>query len=252
MNVVIISKGQDPSPIIMHLDAASNVTVSFDGLFHHSLPCIYCTSLPAHPEGFYAGANRDNGLMASYKKFGRTGHVLFLDGDRTPKGFNSKDIIECMSRLSVDALLFTCECGDTRSIATTSEYEGPVDTGSLLSEFYSCGFVLTDNAIEKVRKVNGGRLFHPIFDGTWGEEDKYLGIQLDALGLRTGFTHAVRLGGDRPGNDQDHPEFVQSLQKRVDLMAKNGYAFRHWNAHTYMDKHGDFKYSIAPIATPRT
>lgn len=252
MNAVIISKNQNPTQLIRHLRGACNVTISFDGDACCAPPNAHVVFLPPHPPGFYAGANRDNGLVSSYAKFGRSGYVLFLDGDRIPYGFDSANVSVCMQRLGVDALLFTCLNGDERSIATTTEHEGVVDTGSMLSEFYSCGFILTDTAIEKIRALNNGRLFHSIFDGTWGEEDKYLGIQLDALGFRTGFTHSVRLGGNPPGNDLAHPEFAISLQKRFDLMAQNGYPLRPWNTHTYMDAHGNFKYSAAPISPLHT
>lgn len=215
-------------------EPCANVTISFDGPSVPSIPGIHTVTLPPHPAGFYAGANRNYGLRASYLKYGKTGYVLFLDGDRAPLGYSPAIIHDTLARYQADALLLTC-LNDSRAIARSPVPDGPVDAGCLVSEFYSCGVVLTDAAISAIMELNRGELFHPAFNGHWGEEDKYLGIQLDALGYKTCFTNRIKLGGGPLGGIESHPDYGVSLQTRVDLMRRNGYPIRNEDRYAHLE-----------------
>lgn len=213
----------------------ANITISFDGPCAPCIPGAHAVALPQHPPGFYAGANRNYGLRSSYLKYGKTGYVLFLDGDRVPLGYSPAIIHDTLARYQADALLLTC-LNDNRAIAQSPLSDGPVDAGCLVSEFYSCGIVLTDGAISAIMELNGGELFHPAFNGHWGEEDKYLGIQLDALGFKTCFTNRIKLGGGTLGGMESHPDYGISLQTRMDLMRRNGYPIRNEDRYARLEK----------------
>lgn len=240
MNIVIINKDQPFMNFPRVFPGEKAITVSIDGRMDSRIrtPGAHVTFLENHPGGFHAGANRDNGLTASYTRYGMSGHVLFLDGDRIPYGYDPQIILRTLHKYGADALLLTC-IDDNRSIAATPYMDGPVDAGCLVSEFYSCGFVLTDDAIRKVRALNGGRLFHPAFDGHWGEEDKYLGIQLHHLGLRTCFTRRIRLGGGPLGTPELHPDYAISLRTRINLMIENHYTMRNNEMYAHLEKAKD-------------
>lgn len=234
MNVVIINRDQPAMPLSA-LPGEDRIVISYDAEHAPNVPGAYTTALGSHPPGFYAGANRNHGLLASYAKFGRSGHVLFLDGDRVPDNYSRECILGTLKKYGADALLLTCK-DDPRSIAHTAKMDGPVDAGCLVSEFFSCGFVLTDRAIEKVMAVNNGHLFDPAFNGHWGEEDKYLGIQLHNLGYRTCFTAHIKLGGGPLGGTIGRPDYGISLQTRINLMAANKYPIRHKDRYAHLEK----------------
>ena len=83
MNIVIINKDQPPMSLAA-FPTKDRITVSFDAEGPIEIPGVYTTALGAHALGFYAGANRNHGLAASYAQFGKSGHVLFLYCDRAP------------------------------------------------------------------------------------------------------------------------------------------------------------------------
>ncbi len=237
MNIVIINKDQAPMDIPSVFFNESAVVVSYDAETCPEIPGAKSTALGAHPPGFYAGANRNHGLATSYHTYGKSGHVLFLDGDRVPDRYDPLLIAKTLAKYNADALLFTCHT-DPRAIARANVLDGLVDTGCLVSEFFSCGFVLSDKAIEAVIKENGGFLFHPAFDGHWGEEDKFLGIQLHNLGFKTCFTNAIKLGGGPLGEPRMHPDYRISLQTRINLMLENHYPMRHIDAYAHLENDG--------------
>lgn len=234
MNIVIINKDQPPMSLAA-FPSKDRITVSFDAEAPIEIPGVYTTALGAHAPGFYAGANRNHGLAASYTQFGKSGHVLFLDGDRTPDHYSESIITDTLKKYDADALLLTCKT-DPRSIAKSPLLDGPVDAGCLVSEFFSCGFVLTDRAIEGVCAENNGALFHPAFNGYWGEEDKYLGIQLENLGFKTCFTNAIRLGGGPLGDTIAREGYGISLQTRINLMRSKDYPMRNNDLYAHLEK----------------
>lgn len=149
----------------------------------------------AEGEGFLAGKMRDLGAE------GTDDDILFLDGDKVPQG----DIVADIRRLQPR---YGCIC-----YGVAPEYEHPqlrrfmkepdadgvmpwlVDKYPYAYGCYSCGMWVCRDGIRKLRELNGGRIFHPAFDGVWGDEDNFLADELGFSGFTIGYSTHVRLGG---------------------------------------------------------
>lgn len=161
-------------------------------------------------DGFLAGRMRDLGAE------GIDDDILFLDGDKIPQG----DIISDIERLKCkyDAICYGIagekESSEYRSFMREDGMDGIVPWQSsgfpYASGCYSCGLWLSRDIVRKVRELNGGRIFHPDFDGIWGDEDNFLADEINAVGGRIGYSTHVRLGGG-----------FSDWTKRVDDLAKN-------------------------------
>ena len=79
-------------------------------------------------------------------------------------------------------------------------------------------------AVRKLRELNGGRIFHPAFDGTWGDEDNFLADELGYSGFRIGYSTRVRLAGsfsscdDKQKFDGFTANFINRIRLRRDLL----------------------------------
>lgn len=231
---IIILKQQDPTNMIETLKQKMPLVFSYDTptkeewnkAFSFSTENIIFTKFERTESGFFAGANRNNGLKVAMEKFPNATHYFFFDGDRVPDNLDVKYIEQLLLSYDADCCLFTCEDGDNRAIRRTDIPHGMVDTGCMVSDFYSCGFIISRKACEKILNINNGNLFHPNFNGIWGEEDKFLGIQLDNLGFKTIFSNKPRLGGKPLTNADFVKNYNISLQRRINLMMQYGYPLR--------------------------
>jgi FkbM family methyltransferase len=167
-------------------------------------------------EGFLAGRMRDLGL--SYLGIENT---LFLDGDRFPVNFSTEVIERALSLYDIcmARVLFDFRCFKNYFM---SSYK----LGQMDNDVFSCGFCIRKEMIEKVIAFQG-RLFHPVFDGEFGEEDRYLGDVVYHLGGRCGlFPRRSYVKGSFSG-PQDHFAFERQKQKRAELRThlnvKSGY-----------------------------
>ena len=231
---IVILHHQDPSNMIVAIQSYFPIILSYDTPTDEewkqaiSLQSdnIKITRFDRNVEGFFAGANRNNGLLAAMKNYPKATHFFFFDGDRVPKDLDTNYIDELLQKYNADCCLFICENNDPRAIARTYKLHGLVDTGSMVSDFYSCGFVISKKACDRILSINNGYLFRPEFNGIWGEEDKFLGIQLDNEKFTTIFSSKPKLGGKPLTNADFVKDYSISLQRRIDLMRKFGYELR--------------------------
>jgi hypothetical protein len=158
--------------------------------------------------GFLAGFSRDVGL-----DFLGVENTLFLDGDRIPVNF-SRDKIEKGLDL-YDICLISRE-KDIRSVFTDEFISNPVFKENE-NYVYSCGISIRKEMINKVRDQQGGRLFHPAFDGVYGEEDGYLGDVVAYLGGTCGlFPKQSYVKGDHTYPDRQGRRLEQ-YNKRLKM-----------------------------------
>ena len=233
---IVITRNQNPESMVAALAPRMPIVISYDTppkdewaaaeKLAARFPSVGITRFDRSVPGFFAGANRNAGLNAARIFHPQATHYFFFDGDRVPDPFAYQYIDYLLRDYKADCCLFTCKEGDTRAIRRTDRIHGIVDTGCMVSAFYSCGFVLSRVACAKVMEANNGALFHPAFNGIWGEEDKFLGIQLDNLGFKTIFCASPRLGGKALTDAEQVPGYEISLQRRINLMQKYGYPLR--------------------------
>lgn len=170
-------------------------------------------------EGFLAGRMRDLGAE------GIDDDILFLDGDKVPMG----DIVADIESLKG---LYDCICygidgslehSRLRSFMREDGRHGIVDWQARGFPYaygcYSCGLWVCRDAVRKLRELNGGRIFHPAFDGTWGDEDNFLADELGYSGFRIGYSTRVRLAGSFGSCDdkQKFDGYTANFIKRIGL-----------------------------------
>lgn len=194
MQIVIISQNQmDNIPGM--LTATRGHTVCYvldrctDGSNIVKFPSNVKKIVNSEGQGFLAGKMRD--LGASF--LDNTKPILFLDGDKTPHGD-----LSVLERLPFSAVCLGTT-GDSRAWIRNGEGAIPwgKDFRNPNNDIYSCGIFLNPDAIKAARKHSkSNRIFHEAFDGTWGEEDRYLGDVLHQEGLKIGYTSRVTLEGE--------------------------------------------------------
>ena len=215
MYIVVINRNQQEyvTPMIEALRPAVPLFV-----FDRCMPVEGCNYvLNSEGEGFLAGRMRDLGAD------GIDDDILFLDGDKAPMGDIVADIQSLKDR-------YDCICYGIDADREHSEYRGFMRTDGAdgivpwQSEgfpyaygCYSCGLWISREAVCEVRRLNGGRIFHPAFDGTWGDEDNFLADELDSLGFRIGYSTHVRLAGEFGDCRQKMDGYVQNFVKRIKL-----------------------------------
>lgn len=163
---------------------------------------------------FLAGKVRDFGAEDCYDD------IMFFDQDKVPD-INPERVLYDINRDFFDCIIFFTE-RDNRQIAGNMFYRDDYigwkkyfDTQNYL---YTCGIWISAKMIEKLRRLNGGRIFHPAFDGRWGEEDRFLGDEIVALGGKIGYISTVRLAQTSIGNAQEHiTDFSTNFGKRLQL-----------------------------------
>lgn len=225
MQVVVVSHNQIQS-IEPMLTALRNETVAYvldrctDGSNRIEFPSNCTKIINPIGEGFLAGFARDLGA-----KHFKEGGILFLDGDKVPQG-DLNYLEEFITINSYDAVLLGSE-NDKRSWINESEgdyFYSQEIFDNPHNQFYSCGLYLSRRAINAVYELNEGRIFHSIFDGKWGEEDRFLGDQLVYLGMKIGYTSKIKLSGQLSDYTQRIDDlsfnFINRLKMRNSLKEK--------------------------------
>ncbi len=165
--------------------------------------------------GFLAGKMRDIG--ANY--FNYDSDILFLDGDKFP----IKGNIENLDKINGDIILLPI-LNDKRKIFldlpenTTKEYFIK-DKTNPQNFVYSCGILLRKNFIDYVKNINNdGRIFKEIFDGNFGEEDRFLGDIVSCTGkFKIVITNTIILNGEFNGMKDREESFLENFNKRLKL-----------------------------------
>lgn len=162
-------------------------------------------------EGFLAGRMRDLGATLFAGE-----DILFLDGDKVPQG-NLKAVEES----PFDCVLLGVK-GDKRSYfnGTTHRVTLP-DIHLQINGCYTCGILYRAELIKTFRRYNEGRIFHPIFDGTWGEEDTWNGDIMNHEKISIGVVSDCLLSGTIGGWENPKlPQLVSNFVKRLALREK--------------------------------
>lgn len=217
MHVVVINKDQQEFVAPM-MAALSPVEPLF--VFDRCEPVEGCKyRINSSGIGFLAGKMRDLGAE------GIDDDILFLDGDKVPQG----DIVADIERLKskYDCICYGVEAryehSELRGFMRTDGVDGIVpwqkDGRPFAYGCYTCGMWICREGIRKLRMLNGERIFHRAFDGTWGDEDNFVADELHYSGFRIGYSTHVRLGGRlSPCNDPMKMEgFARNFIKRVHL-----------------------------------
>lgn len=219
MHIVVINRGQQEYVKPMQEALAPHVPLF---VFDRCSPVEGCCHITnTEGEGFLAGKMRDLGAA------GVDDDILFLDGDKVPDG----DIVSNINALSPK---YGCICYGIRGDLENSEYRGFMKADGtdgivpwqasgfpFASGCYSCGMWICRDGIRKLRELNGGRIFHPSFDGTWGDEDNFIADELHYSGFRIGYSTHVRLSGEfsdcRPKMDGYIKNFIKRIHLRKEL-----------------------------------
>jgi hypothetical protein len=160
-------------------------------------------------EGFLAGKARDLGLS-----FLGVNNTLFLDGDRIPVNF-SIDLVN-KSIEFYDVCLVSVE-KDFRKNFSFDFVPNP-NFSKENNDVFSCGICIRKEMIERITKLQGGRLFNIAFDGVFGEEDRFLGSVVNYFGgscglypktsyLKGGFTKII-----------NYRRYLEQVNKRKKLV----------------------------------
>jgi hypothetical protein len=128
-------------------------------------------------KGFAAGACRDLGLSEM-----GVDDTFFFDGDRIPHGLTLKLVETALN--TYDSALMRVE-RDYRTCF--DDYFKPhPHFGKLMNNFFSAALLLRDTLINRIQERQNSHLFHPEFNGAWGEEDRFLGDMVHAVGASCG------------------------------------------------------------------
>lgn len=210
MQIVVISKDQ-PDCITPMLNTLSghDVVLVMDRCDYGPQPCRCIKNTIG--SGHMAGFARDlgAGLHDSTKP------ILFLDGDKIPIGD-----VNYLESLDFDCILLGVN-NDPREWINGGEGVIPwVSKGDLMDPHngvYSCGIYLTPKAMQIARDNCNGRIFHEIFDGNWGEEDRYLGDVLAKNGCSIGYTSKIKLTGSLTPSIIGNKKMGENWMKRLKL-----------------------------------
>ena len=214
MNIVVINKNQEDK-----IDLIENKIHEFSHVFcfdrykpETTVPAVYNTE----GTGFLAGKCRDIG--AAY--FDYKGDFLFLDGDKVPEGD-----LNVIPEIGAGCVLLGVGKNDHRRFMRqeniTKEYnwdEG-FDCKNPLNFVYSCGIYLSQKAVDLMREINGGRIFHPCFDGTWGDEDRWIGDVLGFYKIPIFYTTKVILSGHITST-RDDPMSEKAQNLHINMMKR--------------------------------
>lgn len=90
---------------------------------------------------------------------------------------------------------------------------------------YSCGIYLTPKAIQIAKSYSEqNRIFNEVFDGYWGEEDRFLGDIMFKNNLSIGYTSKIKLSGtiteSNEASDKIIRNFLVRLKLRQNILAK--------------------------------
>jgi hypothetical protein len=121
--------------------------------------------------------------------------ILFIDGDKVPVGE-----IPTIDTSKFDCVIFPCDETEDIRHAIFVDEEGviPPDLdpiSNFTNPFYTCGIFYSKRLIKRLREVNEGRIFHPAFDGHWGEEDRWNGDIINFEKFNAGYSQKMKLSG---------------------------------------------------------
>ena len=217
MHVIVINRNQQEfvEPMIKALAPINPLFV-----FDRCEPVKNCQyKLNTKGEGFLAGLMRDIGAE------GIDDDILFLDGDKVPQGNIIADI-EALKH-KYDCICYGVngefEESQFRSLMKNDNMDGIVEWQKRNFPYaygcYSCGLWISKNAIRKLRELNNGRIFHPAFDGTWGDEDNFLADELGYCNFKIGYSTHVRLSGKFSDctNTKKYNGLTKNFIKRIRL-----------------------------------
>jgi len=227
MKIVIISKDQPK-----FIDAIEEKVSNFDHIFVIDRPTVEYR-IPKNSimnfagEGFLAGRMRDMGASL----FGND-DILFLDGDKAPIG----EDLSFLDTLPYDCIVLPCENDRYRDEGYFKEEVGAIPNNNdyntnFKNPFFTCGILYRKKLVEKLREINGGRIFNSVFDGNWGEEDRWNGDIINFLGFSAGYTTKIKLSGIVDGCDLEnciaaknvtdrHVQYAINSMKRMNLRKK--------------------------------
>jgi hypothetical protein len=190
MNIVVISHNQP-----LEIPKFEEALRDFNHIYVIDRPTVeYPDDINAiynyNGEGFLAGRMRDLGAINFPPE-----DILFLDGDKVPKGD-----LHALESMPFDCVLLGVE-NDPRDYfdGTTHRVNLPEDPMVQINGCYSCGILYRKELIRRFREINCGRIFHPLFDGTWGDEDSWNGDIMNIEGWNVGCTNEVVLSGEIGG-----------------------------------------------------
>lgn len=214
MNIVVINKNQEDKINLMEEKIHDfNHVFCFDRYKPKTdVPTVYNTE----GKGFLAGKCRDIG--AEY--FNYSGNFLFLDGDKIPVGD-----LNYIENLNKDCVLLGVGKNDHRrfmqqdNITKEYNFDEGFDYKNPLNFVYSCGIYLSQKAVDLMREVNGGRIFHPCFDGVWGDEDRWIGDVLGFYKIPIFYTTKVILSGNITST-RDDPFSEKAMNLHINMLKR--------------------------------
>jgi hypothetical protein len=217
MKTVIISKDQPEFVEEMVSKLDTDYVIVLDRC-SKSYPIGYNYIKNETGSGFLAGFCRDLGAKDIKDD------ILFLDGDKIPDVSEKK--ISYLSTMGYDCVLLGLGRRDLRLFMRCGEGVVPyLSSSSIRSEIYSCGIYLSKDIIKKVKVLNNGRIFNSLFDGRWGEEDRYLGDELTYLGAKIGYTSHIVLANTitnltKSNDESKRKDYITNHRIRLDLRSK--------------------------------
>lgn len=136
--------------------------------------------------GFLAGKMRDIGLDEVLK--GNYDEVIFLDGDRIPQNISDNilnDEMQCS-----DCIIFHRDLPEI-----DEQYFKLLKVPRIVTQVYSAGLCVKSKFLKMIReKCTSKRCFNPVFDGEWGFEDYFFGLELFLIGARINKSN-IRISG---------------------------------------------------------
>ena len=211
MKVVVITRNQP-----LEIPKFEECLKGFDRLYVIDRPSVeYPAGIPAiynfSGDGFLAGRMRDIGALAFAGE-----DILFLDGDKVPIGD-----LSAVENAPFDCVLLGVQNEKRKYFDGTTHQITLPDIHYQGNGCYTCGILYRSSVISTFRKYNEGRIFHPTFDGTWGEEDTWNGDIMNHEKISIGVVSDCLLSGTIGGWENPKlPQLVSNFVKRLALREK--------------------------------
>lgn len=143
--------------------------------------------------GFLAGLMRDIGLDVVLR--GDYTEVIFLDGDRIPQNISDNIINEEMQ--NSDCIIFHRDLPEI-----DEQYFKLLNVPRIVTQVYSAGLCVKTKFLKMIRsKCPSKRCFNSVFDGEWGFEDYFFGLELFLLGARIEKS-SIRISGSNEPEEE--------------------------------------------------
>lgn len=166
-----------------------------DRCIDNSLDLLSGETIIANEEGrgFLAGLMRDIGLDVVLR--GDYTEVIFLDGDRIPQNISDNIINEEMQ--NSDCIIFHRDLPEI-----DEQYFKLLNVPRIVTQVYSAGLCVKTKFLKMIRsKCPSKRCFNPVFDGEWGFEDYFFGLELFLLGARIEKS-SIRISGSNEPEEE--------------------------------------------------